>query len=122
MGSFGVNLFLTNNTFQNTKAFYGGAVYCDNPWTRLISRNELYFSNSATIGSAIYKSTDDSGVVMSDSSIEISGTTFQDNTASDKGGAIYLDQESIELQNSTFISNHAAHGGAICFVRISIAI
>jgi len=110
---------MTNNTFQNNKAFYGGAVYCENPWIHLILSNELYLSNSAQIGGAIYKSTDDSGIVMNHNSIQISETTFQENTASDKGGAIYLDQEALDLGNSVFISNHATHGGAVCFVGIS---
>ena len=119
MGSFDIDTLLTNNTFQNNKAFYGGAVYSEDPWIHFTLSNELYSSNSAAIGGAIYKSKDDSGVVMNHNSIQISGTAFQENAASDKGGAIYLDQEALDLENSVFISNRATHGGAICFVRIS---
>jgi len=46
---------MTNNTFSGLQAFYGGAVYCDNPWHSIISTNEFYSSNSATVGGAFYK-------------------------------------------------------------------
>jgi len=48
---------MTNNTFSGLQAFYGGAVFCDNPWSLLTSTSEVYSSNSATVGGAMYKFT-----------------------------------------------------------------
>jgi len=48
---------MTNNTFHGLHSFYGGAVYCDNPWHWITSINEFYSSNYAMVGGAIYKIT-----------------------------------------------------------------
>jgi len=49
----------------------------------------------------------------------VSGTIFQGNSARDKGGALYLDQEDLSLANAIFRNNQAAFGGALCMMAKS---
>ena len=49
----------------------------------------------------------------------ISGTIFEGNSAFDKGGAIYIDNEDMSLVNAVFRNNHATFGGALCFMNRS---
>jgi len=51
--------------------------------------------------------------------LSVSGTIFQGNSAFDKGGALYLDEEYLDLRNSNFRNNYAQFGGALCMMAKS---
>lgn len=46
-------------------------------------------------------------------------TTFTENTATEKGGAIYLDYEILKMNTTSFTSNTATNGGGIYYIKQS---
>ncbi|MCF0233734.1 MAG: hypothetical protein HUK22_01995, partial [Thermoguttaceae bacterium] len=95
-------LTLTNMTFTGNYAEAGGAIFSGGP---LVVKNSMFAKNSAEIGAAIenYRET-----------CSVADSTFVENSASLRAGAIYNNQGSLTVANSTFASNVGELlGGAI---------
>lgn len=117
---------LTNSTvFSNNDAnTAGGAVYVevkDGAMSTPAVDGTNFSSNTAGSGGALYlhsKSTDGSGTPsLIDASIG-SNTTFSQNTASSRGGAVMIEGQGggearPDISGVTFSSNSAEHGGAV---------
>jgi hypothetical protein len=80
----------------------GGGIYANDVSTSISSSS--FASNNAQYGAGIYEDSED---VLS-----ISGTTFENNTASEFGGGAYLDGAAY-ICNSTIAANQAIFGGGI---------
>ena len=93
----GNNVTLKNITFENGKAYSGGAI---NASGKITLEDCRFINNNANNGGAVY---------LSDGNI--TNCQFIKNTASKNGGAIYLDKGSIS--HSEFINNSAENGGAV---------
>ena len=95
------NSTITNNSFTNNSATSGGAVY--NRGT-ISSYSETYTTNSASTGGAIYN---DAGGILT-----LTDSSFTNNTASVKGGAIYSNGGTIGINATgaavTFSGNKQA--------------
>lgn len=52
-------------------------------------------------------------------SVTITNSSFSDNTATSKGGHIFLDYETIDISNCIFVRGKAENGGGIYFVKLS---
>ena len=98
-------LNLTENTFQNNSANYGGAVYVE--FSTLNLTENTFQNNSANYrsGGAIY-------AVYS--TLNLTENTFQYNSANYRsGGAIYAVYSTLNLTENTFQNNSANYGGAV---------
>lgn len=67
-------------------------------------RNCAFVLNTAAYGGGLY---------ASEGMIDIRNTNFEDNTATERGGAIRLYECSADIRNCTFSSNSAVQGGAM---------
>ncbi|MFT4037104.1 MAG: right-handed parallel beta-helix repeat-containing protein [Thermomicrobiales bacterium] len=96
------NSTFSDNTVTNTSA---GAIYYYYLSTGIIE-NSVFSTNSATYGGAL---------LIEDSEVTVSGSTFTGNTASDTGGAIYLQTSTLTLDTATKITGNTAvtNGGGI---------
>ena len=111
-----------NTTFIGNSAKYiGGGVFANNKIKVNIGENSTFIGNSALYGGGVQ--------VVRSSSVDIRGTTFSGNSASDNGGAVSASSNSkVNIdENSTFIGNSARYGGGIsafssCTVNISESI
>jgi hypothetical protein len=82
----------------------GGAI---NNGGTLTIRDSLVIRNSAELGGAIYNN-------ASDGMLDVRGSTFRDNSASDSGGALYNNAGTATVQESTLSCNSAgSNGGGI---------
>ena len=83
--------------------------------SHVILENIVFANGNATDGGAIY--------VESGSTIEIINCTFQNNFASNNGGAIFMAADSLtstsSIFNSIFTSNHAGNNGGAIFDTLS---
>ena len=121
------NMTLTNNTLIHNRAQYGGAIY--NEGNVLITKSNL-IQNLARYGGAIYNSgsvlitksnlnynyAEWGGAIHSEyNNLTITDSTLNNNTAKDKGGAIYNSGyfTTTTLTNSNITHNNAGDGGAI---------
>lgn len=123
-------LTLTNTHVTDSSAVSGGAIY-SGPGTVLKLINSAVIHNSATgDGGAIFNagilSIVDSTLNQNDAQnggaiatgpvaevLTISGSTFQQNTASDRGGAILNTGSILKIVDSQLFANEAKLGGAI---------
>ncbi|MDH4136132.1 MAG: Ig-like domain repeat protein, partial [Anaerolineae bacterium] len=111
----GGEMTATNGTFSGNTAYYdGGAIY---NIARSIDIVDCTFSGnhaSAGKGGAIYNW---SGYHGGSASVTITNTTFSNNTASERGGAIdnyvYDGTARVTITDSTFSQNSSWKGGAI---------
>jgi predicted outer membrane repeat protein len=100
---------VSNSEFiENVAMDEGGAIYGESEVIILkpsIPSEKTYFTeNSADFGGAIYAG----------DSVKISDANFEDNTAEEAGGAIFISSASEEkssISDSTFESNHGGIGG-----------
>jgi predicted outer membrane repeat protein len=100
---------VSNSEFiENVAMDEGGAIYGESEVIILkpsMPSGKTYFTeNSADFGGAIYAG----------QSVKISDTNFEDNTAEEAGGAIFISSDSEEkssISDSTFESNHGGIGG-----------
>lgn len=120
-------------SFTNNKAANeGGAVYNTGKLDKIA--NASFSSNSTTadngMGGAIYNSqasnkltveetnfnsnkSANGGAIASDGALDITNSTFTQNSASGNGGAIYNIKSTTNINSSTFTSNSAVNGGAV---------
>ena len=54
---------------------------------------------------------------MKSVALKVSETNFLGNSALNKGGAIFIDQNPFKLENVTFTYNQAQNGGAIYAIK-----
>ena len=105
----GNNAVFKNNTLTDSKS-YGGAIYLENDekdtTSFTLGTNSYFEGNSAYQGGAIFiNEAIDTAIGQ--------GATFNTNTASNHGGAIY-NKSDIALSDATFMNNTASkYGGAI---------
>lgn len=100
------SLSLNGATFEGNDVFIdiGGAIYDGSPNLATIT-NSRFSGNSAPLGGAIFA--DDGGV-------NISSSTFSQNTAAGTGGAIFWATYSdLNVTNSTFSQNNGGGGGGV---------
>lgn len=103
-------LVLENVQILNcASASYGGAVYVgsSNNTTKVTVTNCVFNGNSGDIGGAL--------AIFMANQVDIAGTTFTNNTASNMGGAFYVDHglSGVNLIGCGFEGNKATYGGAI---------
>ncbi len=104
--SWNSNVISGTNFYRNTTTGRGGAICCTNGRLNITGGN--FSENSATTGGAIHL------VNTYTANSTISGTAFQNNTASADGGAIWLgSKDNLTLTNTTLSTNKAVNGGAI---------
>ena len=128
------NIF-SSNTVSAVKAGYGGALYIsvgntviNNIFTSNIASNDyisdtmggaIFAGSSNTISSNIFSynissATDaNGGAIRTKNYNIITNNVFTSNTATIRGGAIYLNGSSNTITSNTFAGNKAAYGGAI---------
>jgi hypothetical protein len=94
---------ITNSTFTNNNATYqgGGMVNYDSSST---ITNSTFTNNSASYGG---------GMVNYESSSTITNSTFTNNNASYHGGGMYNSSSLPAITNSTFTNNSASYGGGM---------
>ncbi|KZX12129.1 beta strand repeat-containing protein [Methanobrevibacter filiformis] len=103
----GTNFSVTNSTFTNNNASYGGAIYNYNYNGGNVSvRSSSFSGNNASYGGAIYN--------LASVNFSVSNSNFIGNNAIG-GGAInnYIYGVNFSVINSTFTGNNANGGGAI---------
>ncbi|MBO5680134.1 MAG: hypothetical protein J6T08_00320, partial [Lentisphaeria bacterium] len=107
------SLIATDSSFNNNRANNGGAIYVLKDSTVSIDLTGSVFdsNNAATSGAAIFAAS---------GTITISGNSFTENrAASNRGGALYLENVTADIRESSFIKNKANNfsfdggGGAI---------
>lgn len=104
---------ITGTSLVHNTAKYGGAVMVYgadvNISSSVLSNNE----STSGFGGAIYARQGDEEISLT-SMVTIDGSTFQENNSQGSGGAIYLNtNSSANISNTSFISNTAVDGGAI---------
>ena len=99
---------MKGNSFTNNSAANGGAVYLESSvGTSVINlENNSFVGNSAGVsGGAIW---------MSFISAIFTGThLFEQNSATSRGGAIYVKSSNLTFGTNTFVGNFAEEGGAL---------
>ena len=97
-------LTITGSAFSGNRSYFNGGTIYNTPGGRLAITSSSFSGGSAVNGGAI----DNRGT------LEITGSTFSDNSASDYGGAIYnADDATLTITDSTFSDHLAGAGGAI---------
>src|SRR5262249_51149263 len=95
---------------------HGGAIaaYPSTSAYPTVSINNSTFSgNTAADGGAIY----DSSIALGTKNPAISGCSFSGNSATN-GGAVYLDGSDVTISNSSFVNNTATQRGGAIFVNL----
>ena len=134
----GGNLTIVNSLFHNVYALnYGGAIVGNSRLKAII--NNTRFFNVKSIddaGGAIYllssslnaynltianaSSTFGPAITALRSDLNISNSSFENNTAKYEGGAVYAVYGSISLNSSRFINNYARNGGAVFIDDVTV--
>lgn len=99
----GGDVVIKESTFSSNS---GGAVYATGDVT---VTNSVFTGNSGTHGAAILAVNEDSFIPMD---VSITGSTFSGNEAQSDGGAV-LGYGSVQISSSTFFDNTANLGGAV---------
>jgi len=92
-------------TVTNGNGLTGGAIYCSNNSSPLIT-NCVFINNSALFGGAI-------ACTNTNTSPKITNCTIKENSALVGGGAIYCNGASPNIANSLIIENSAQKGAAV---------
>ena len=100
------NIYISNTSFINNHAEYGGAIYNDGGIVDI--ENSYFINNTAyNYGGAI--ASDDNG------NVKVTNTYFINSISKDDaGGAIYSKNNLLNIYNSYFINCSANFGSAIC--------
>lgn len=97
----------TDGTFKNNKASeYGGVFYIDDE-AKFESNYDVCDNNTALRGGVFYINS------LSNLAIESSGSIYTNNSATEYGGVIYLENGLIDSEDESYINNTAQYGGAI---------
>lgn len=117
----GGSLSFTASTLSQCGAFVeGGAVYVDNGSFSAVQTT--FIGNGAPLGGALVVALNNEQRVTA----SIEGSTYQDNTASDQGGAIWFEgadraQDALSIAGTTFLGNTTSeNGGAIAAVDVGL--
>jgi hypothetical protein len=102
---------ITGTTLSGNSAGLGGAIY--NAGTLTIANGSKLIGNSATDGGGIYNT--------AAAALEVQGSAFSCNTASDSGGGIY-NLGTATLQTSSLSGNSAGSAGGGIFNGVSGAL
>jgi hypothetical protein len=86
----------------------GGAIADFGDSTLTTVRDCVFSCNSAELGGAIYSS-------VSNGTLDVRGSTFMGNVASDSGGAVYNEFSTVTIQGSTLSGNSAGSAGGGLF-------
>jgi predicted outer membrane repeat protein len=107
------SLSVTGSSFSGCSAYGGGAVwnFIDNTASAAVS-DSTFTDNHATAGGAVYNGLIAGFITGELGAIQVSASTFVDNSALNNGGAIH-DDAGLVVRTSTFSGNSAANGGAI---------
>lgn len=105
------NSFFHANQFE-TNSFNLGAFYCLDCESYIIEASNFSFNQHVVKGAAIqcinnYKKDENASLS------KIINNVFQENQASELGGAIYLKNQQVKVENCDFIKNSANEGGGI---------
>jgi parallel beta-helix repeat protein/predicted outer membrane repeat protein len=92
-------------TVTKGNGFLGGAIYCSNNSSPLIT-NCVFINNSAAFGGAI-------ACTNTNTTPKITNCTIKENSASFGGGAIYCNGASPKIANSLIIANSSQNGAAV---------
>ena len=95
---------LENVTFTNNSARWGGAISARGEDLVLSVSKSRFQSNAARVGGA---------VLVYAGHIDISESSFDDNTSEDRGGAIGAYHGTLNVRNSSFTNNSALIGAGI---------
>ncbi len=98
------------SVLNNTATNDGGGIYLANNSTLQSSGARIGLDNSAASGNDAVRG---AGLYVVSSTVNISNTSFQHNTAGTDGGAIYANNSSLHVSQSILRRNSAARGGAI---------
>ncbi|MBO5693953.1 MAG: hypothetical protein J6S98_00960, partial [Lentisphaeria bacterium] len=108
------SLIATDSSFNNNRANNGGAIYLQNA-ASLIATDSSFNNNRANNGGAIY--------VLKDStvSIDLTGSVFDSNNAATSGAAIFAASGTITISGNSFTENRAAsnRGGALYLENVT---
>lgn len=111
-------IYLYNSVFKNNYAIAGdgGAIHSDSASTNLNLLNCTFNNNHATQGVAKRYG----GAICCKGSVYVTNSTFKDNWAQNKGGAIYAYKTFSCQENSYFINNkvYVDGGGAVFTDRL----
>lgn len=114
------SLTITNTTFYNNTAQYGGAIYAQNAGitdctftsNKATMGGGAIFSNSVTLGSCIFSSNSaDEGGAVNSNEVHTQHSIFKNNYAATSGGALFVSLLNSNLTN--YFGNQAQYGGAI---------
>ena len=99
------SVYLSNSKFENnSNEYHGGALAITSSYITIL---DTIFTNNIATGS-----TAGGGVYMEDSTANISGNIFINNSASD-GGGVYVENSRVSFINNLFQDNTAFAGGGI---------
>ncbi|CAG9309797.1 unnamed protein product [Blepharisma stoltei] len=101
-------LSITDAAFTYGFGIYGGALYCST-CTGIYIKSCLFAFNNATIGGALYMTTQSDSII--DTPYYIDKSIFTNNSAS-KGGAFYTNNVMVNITNSDFKYNQALASGS----------
>jgi predicted outer membrane repeat protein len=104
-------LTVSGCAFTGNSATDGGGMYYEGAAT---VRDSLFSGNSACLGGCIYNYLDRSGFGVTIGTLDVRGSTFTGNTASDSGGGIY-NLGTATVQESTLSANTAGSDGGGIF-------
>ncbi|MBI9017422.1 MAG: right-handed parallel beta-helix repeat-containing protein [Phycisphaerae bacterium] len=99
------SIFINCKFSNNHTKRYGGAIYC-------IS-SKVSFYNCDFIGNSVELYSGGALYFYNDCEVELTDCYFEDNSASAKGGAIFLSASTITIIDSYLVENNANYGGGI---------
>ena len=116
---------IINSTFESIVSDYKGAVIDDNQQSGTNSdnqqtiqiQNSTFSNNNAIFGGAIY-----SQGSHAETKLQIIGSRFTSNHASEQGGALWLNGVDLHLKDCIFDSNFAALSGSAIYTELSSGI
>lgn len=103
-------LFWSGGHVNQSKASMGGVFYVATGSSVSVSRS-LMQSNQAENGGVFFVNGD------FDSIVSILDSSFEGNTVTQEGGAVFISQAELHVQNTTFLLQSALRGGAIWNLR-----
>ncbi|MCI6602633.1 MAG: InlB B-repeat-containing protein [Clostridiales bacterium] len=97
---------------QNNQSNTTGGVICGNTENTIINIKGGHFINNSSTQQG--RDGGFGGVIATFGTLNITGGSFEGNSATIKGGAIWLSNNSqSQIENASFLNNQAARGGAI---------